>query len=173
MISKAKGCKVSSKLIKRIAAKCEITADNPLGLDELKTLRANAHKKYRKMKPTTRHSRDIFIDVLADALEEVYGVKKASSVRSLKLREEQSTTSLQVKVAFNTLTNGSIDKLKIPDPENPGTYIFTEDKDVMEESLIAANKENFLSRKILPFEKNRSSRCVAPMVKQRRVEKFY
>lgn len=105
-------------------------------------LRNNAYKRYKLLKPTAAKHREQFISDLADAMEEVYGTKRATAVRSLTVQEEERTINRQIR---NKLKVGrdSISKLQIPDPARPGNHIWTEDKDIIEESIIAANRTKF------------------------------
>lgn len=173
MIRKAKGCKVSSKLIHRVAAKCELIADNTFTLQELEEFQAQAHKRYRSLKPTAKQSRIKFIMDLADAIEEVFGEKKANTVRARKLREEQRETSAMIKAAFDNHITGSISKLEVPKADNPAEFEFTEDKDVMENALISANKIKFSLTEGTPSEWNLSRVSVVSMGRRTRAEKYY
>lgn len=83
-------------------------------------------------------------------MEEVYGTKRTSAIRSLAVMEEQRSISRKVKAKLKT-EGGSISKLQIPDPNNPGTHMWTEDKDQIERSIIEANKVKFCLADNTPF----------------------
>ena len=151
LLSKRRGTKVSSSLIRRTSKKCEIIIDPTLTDENIRTLRNNAIKRYKTLKPEAKQHREQFISDLADAIEEVYGTKKASSVRSLTVMEEQRTINRQIKMKLQGINNGSISRLEIQNPNNPQEYIWTENKDLIETSLIRANKKKFSLADNTPF----------------------
>lgn len=89
LLSKLRGTKVSSSLIKRLAKKCEITIDMSLSYEEVRQLRNQAIKRYKQLKPNAKQHRERFIADLAEVMEEVYGTKRATAIRSLTVTEEQ------------------------------------------------------------------------------------
>ena len=115
------GTKVSSSLIKRLAKKCDLTLDSSLSYEEVRQLRNAAIKRYKSLKPNAKKLREQFINDLAEVMEEVYGTKRASSIRSLAVTEEQRTINRQIKCKLKP-NSGSIKKLQISDPDNPGTF---------------------------------------------------
>ena len=153
MVIRAKqkrGCKVSSSLIRRLAKKCDIIIDPTLSYEEIRILRNNAIKRYKILKPTAIKHREQFISDLADAIEEVYGTKRAAAVRSLTVQEEDRTINRQIKSKLNK-QGGCISKLQIPDRDHPGEHVWTEDKNMIETSIIEANKKKFKPADNTPF----------------------
>ena len=115
VLSKKRGCKVSSSLIRRLAKKCNIIIDPSLTYDKVRVLRNNALKRYKLLKTTAARHREQFISDLADAIEEVYGTKRATAVRSLTVQEEERTINRQIRSKLQN-NGGSISKLQVPDP---------------------------------------------------------
>ena len=150
VLSKMRGCKVSSSLIRRLAKKCEIVIDPALTYEEVRLLRNNAIKRYKILKPTASQHREQFISDLADAIEEVYGTKRATALRSLTVQEEETTINRQIKSKLKD-NGGSISKLQVPNPEVPGEYVWTEDKNIIEENIIVANQTKFKLADDTPF----------------------
>ena len=150
VLNKMRGTKVSSSLIHRLSKKCEIIIDPSLSFEDVRLLRNKAIKRYKVLKPKATQSRERFISDLADAIEEVYGTNKATAVRSLTVNEEQRTIHRQIKSKLHK-TGGSVSKLEIPNPYVPGEYIWTEDKQVIEESIITANQKKFKLADNTPF----------------------
>ena len=153
VLSKMRGCKVSSSLIKRLAKKCDIVIGPALTYEEVRKLRNNAIKRYKILKPTAIQHPERFISDLADVTEEVYGTKRGTAVRSLSVQEEERTISRQIRSKLKD-NGGSISKLQIPNPDVPGKYTWTEDKNVIEESIIAANRKKFKLADDTPFRQD-------------------
>lgn len=150
ILSKMSGTKVSTSLIKRLAKKCDLIIDLSLSYEEIRILRNAAIKRYKSLKPNAKKYREQFISDLAEVMEEVYGAKRASSIRSLTVTEEQRTINRQIKSKLKP-NSGSISKLQIPDPANPGAFKWTEDKDEIETNIIAANEKKFRLADATPF----------------------
>lgn len=148
--NKMKGTKVSSSLIKRLSKKCEIIIDNDLTYEQVRLLRNAAIKRYKQLKPSAKQHREHFILDLADVMEEVYGIKRASVSRSLAVTEEQRIIHRQIHSKLKG-SGGSISKLQIPNPHVPDEYIWTEDKDEIEASIINANKKKIRLADETPF----------------------
>ena len=142
VLSKKRGCKVSSSLISRLAKKCDVIIDPSLSYEEVRILRNNVYKRYKLLKPIAAKRREQFISDIADTIEEVYGTKRATAVRSLTVQEEERTINRQIRSKLKD-NGGSISKLQIPDPTMPGNHGWTEDKDIIEEHIIAANRTKF------------------------------
>ena len=77
ILSKMRGAKVSTSLIRRLAKKCEITVDMSLTYEDVRQLRNKAIKRYKQLKPNAKKYREQFISDLAEVMEEVYGTKRA------------------------------------------------------------------------------------------------
>ena len=90
--------------------KCEIIIDMSLSFEEVRLLRNKAIKRYKELKPNAKQHREQFIFDLAEVIEEVYGTKRASAIRSLAVTEEQRSISRQVKAKLKQ-NGGSISKL--------------------------------------------------------------
>lgn len=74
------------------------------------------------LKPNAKQHREQFVSDLAEVMEEVYGTKRASAIRSLALTEEQRAIARQIKAKLKQ-GGGSISKLQVPAPENPSQYV--------------------------------------------------
>ena len=83
-------------------------------------------------------------------MEEAYGTNRASSLRSLVVMEEERAINRQIKGKLKS-GGGSTSKLQIPHPHVPNEYIWTEDKDEIEASIINANKKKFRLADDTPF----------------------
>ena len=153
ILSKMRGTKVSSSLIKRLAKKCDIIIDNTLTYEQIRILRNTAIKRYKKLKPNAKQYREQFISDLADVMEEVYGERRASIIRSLAVTEEQRIIHRQVKSKLKP-AGGSISRLQIPHPHIPNEYVWTEDKDEIETNIVEANRKKFRLADNTPFRQD-------------------
>ena len=84
--------------------------DPSLSYEEIRTLRNNAIKRCKFLKPTVIKHREQFISDLADAIEQVYGTERASAVCSLTVQEEDRTINRQIKSKLQP-QGGGISKL--------------------------------------------------------------
>ena len=153
ILSKMRGTKVSSSLIKRLAKKCDIIIDNTLTYEQIRILRNTAIKRYKKLKPNAKQYREQFISDLADVMEEVYGERRASIIRSLAVTEEQRIIHRQVKSKLKP-AGGSISRLQISHPHIPNEYVWTEDKDEIETNIVEANRKKFRLADNTPFRQD-------------------
>lgn len=117
---------------------------------QVRLLRNAAIKRYKQLKPSAKQHREQFISDLADAMEEVYGTKRASIIRSLAVTEDQRIIHRQIKSKLKG-SGGSISRLQVPHPHIPNKYIWTEDKDEIETNIINANKKKFRLADNTPF----------------------
>ena len=85
ILSKRRGVRVSTKLIKRTSNKYGLIVDPATSTEEIRQLRNQAIKRYKELKPKAKERREEFIRDLADAIEEIYGTNRASNVRSLTI----------------------------------------------------------------------------------------
>ena len=143
VLKRLKGCKVSMKLITRIAKKCDISHPLSLPQGEVNEKRDAAWKKYSEMKPHAREIRDRWLDQLADLIAASDGEEKARVIRMLKSREEIRQSHRNIKRAQKKKFSGGTAKLTRPDPNHPGETIEVEDKVEMEELLMKANEDKF------------------------------
>ena len=88
VIRKKVGCKISSKLIQRLACDCDVNSPMSTTLQEAILLRSEAWKNYYQAKDDAYELRENKLDTLAETIAEQEGKEKATVIRKRKLNEE-------------------------------------------------------------------------------------
>ncbi len=88
VIRKKVGCKISSKLIQRLACDCDVNSPMSTTLQEAILLRSEAWKNYYQAKGDAYELRENKLDTLAEIIAEQEGEEKATVIRKRKLNEE-------------------------------------------------------------------------------------
>ena len=149
VIRKKVGCKISSKLIQRIANECGISCPMQKSLTEAINLRADAWRNYYSAKSDAFNLRENKLDLLAELIAEKEGEDKATVIRKRKLVEEIRYSHRRIKVARGKTSSGGTMKLHVKDSH--GNIVEVNDKEQMEQILMTANEEKFRSACDTPF----------------------
>jgi hypothetical protein len=117
VIKKLNGQKVSSKLIKRQASKCNIKYPIQIPIEEAKRLRQAARKKYQQEKTTAQNKRMQFLTDRIIHHEDTSNKETARKVRKIAKAKARMEEHKEVKTATKDFSN-KINHITIPDISN-------------------------------------------------------
>ena len=168
VIRKKVGCKISSKLIQRLACDCDVNSPMSTTLQEAILLRSEAWKNYYQAKDDAYELRENKLDTLAEIIAEQEGEEKATVIRKRKLNEEVRYSHRQIKYARGKHSSGGTMKLHVKGAD--GSISEVTDKEEMEDILMQANEEKFRSASDTPFAIEPLKSIVGPCAMTREAE---
>ena len=142
VIRKKRGCKVSSKMIARLAAACDISKPMSVSVALANEWRAQAWKDYNSVKDDPDPAREDYLNRLYEKIAEEEGVEKAEVILKKKQQEETRNAHRRIKFARHKENSGGTMKLEVDNPNGPGTIEIT-DKTEMEKVLMKTNEAKF------------------------------
>ena len=142
VVRRKAGKHVSTKVIRKLAKKCNINNPMKCTIDEAKNHRREAWKCYKKLKPNSRELRDKWLERLADRISETEGDEKAKFIVRLRRREELKAAHKKIKWARKKGGSEGTKQLTVIDPDSGQGTTITE-KDEIERVLMDFNKKKF------------------------------
>ena len=160
IIRKQCECKVSTRLIERLAKKTNTKDPFSMSVDEAKELRKVARKEYMRNKPNSRELRSRWLGRLADSISKKYGEDKAKILRRIRQREDLRDAHRKIKWARNKGVSTGTDRVTITDDDGQ-TREITEKEDI-ERILMGTNKSKFTQANDTPFNQQPLKDIVGP-----------
>ena len=99
-IKKKLGGKFSTKKLKRLEQKVQVSNSMAQTLEEMQTKESNAWKEYWKNKKQAQQLRESYLEQKATALEESSNLTKANIIKQILTQEKQRKAARQIKVAL-------------------------------------------------------------------------
>ena len=150
VIRKKRGCKVSSKMIARLAATCNVEKPMSVSVALANEWRAQAWRDYNSVKDDPNPAREDYMNRLYEKIAEEEGVDKADVILKKKQQEEIRNAHKRIKFARQKGNSGGTMKLEIDNPSGPGVIEVT-DKIDMEKILMKTNEEKFRLASFTPM----------------------
>ena len=141
VIRRKAGKHVSTRVMRRLAKKCNINRPMKCSIEEVKSHRREAWKQYKKLKPNSRKLRDIWLKRLADRISATEGEEKALFIVRLRRREELKSAHKKIRWARKKIGSEGTQQLTVTDPVTGALNTIT-DKDYIETVLMDVNKNS-------------------------------
>ena len=154
VIRKKRGWNISSRLIKRLTKKCNLSIDPMhLSLEDCEIERKLARKGYATLKSNSVTVRENFLDGLA-AVQAAQGNETVTNaILRIKRLEELRASHRRIRTVTKVY-NGATERVLIPDPSDPSSHIISTDKVTIEHALRKENEAKFrLAYRDCPFLK--------------------
>ena len=149
-LRKARGCRVSSKLIKRIAKSVKIEDPMSVTLGDMEMRRNEAFKQYRTMKPNSREIRDAWLEKKSIGKYGTNNTELGDILTRMRKVEERRDAHRKIKFARKKLTSEGTKKLIVPERNGQGHIEVTE-KEEIKTLLMNTNKEKFQQANSTPL----------------------
>jgi hypothetical protein len=150
ILKKSKGMKVSSRLLQRSMRKANL--DKSMKHVNANTSKENlkqAYKHYYSIKGSDRDLRKTYLEELVEALCAMGNVKKETTIKQIKEREQQRDTAKKIKYLQGKINTGSITTITIEDGK--GSYIDIVGKEQVEKAIMANNEQKYKQSHHTPF----------------------
>jgi hypothetical protein len=139
---KAKGLKVSSRLLRRSMRKAALNTDiSNLGLTYMEENLHSAYKQYYAVKEHHPSLRATALDTLAEACTAKNNISKATMIRTLNLREAQHSTARKIKHIRGKLNIGSTTVVSLWQAD--GSWKDITEKHEMEKAIMDVNEKKY------------------------------
>ena len=139
-IKKKSGGKYSTKKLKQLEAKVQVSNSMALTLEEMQKKEASAWKEYWKNKKQSHQLQESYLEQKAMALEETSNLTKATIIKQILTREKQRKAARQVKVALRKMKGNNITTLET---SNNGRKIEYTSKYAIEKICIEENRRKY------------------------------
>lgn len=150
LIKKKKGLKTSSRLLKRTLKKAGLDIQNRgMGLEYLQDQLHIAYKYYYSVKSRHSELRGTYLDELAEAIALQDNIPKATVIKNIKTREEQTRKARKIRHVRGKLAMGSTTMVTIQLPSGEWQDIL--DKPSIEEAIMKEINQNTNNHFILHF----------------------
>ena len=150
LIKKKKGLKTSSRLLKRTLKKVGLDIQNRgMGLEYLQDQLHIAYKYYYSVKSRHPELRGTYLDDLAEAIAIQDNIPKATVIKNIKTREEQTRKARKIRHVRGKLATGSTTMVTIQLPSGEWQDIL--DKPSIEEAIMKENKSKYQQSFHTPF----------------------
>ena len=106
VIRKKKGCKVSSKIIARLATACDVDKPMSVSIVFANEWRAQAWRVYNSVKSDPYPAREDYMNRLYEKISEEEGIDKADVIPRKKQQEETRNAHRRIKFARNKGASG-------------------------------------------------------------------
>ena len=142
VIRRKAGKHMSTRVIRRLAKKCNINRPMKCSIEEAKSHQCEAWKQYKKLKPNSRELRDKWLKKLADRISATEGEEKSLFIVRLRRREELKSAHKKIRWERKKIGSEGTQQLTVTDPVTGALNTIT-DKDDIETVLIDVNKKKF------------------------------
>jgi len=148
--NKAKGMRVSSRMLSRALKKAKLKPDvRAFTEQDAHAQLKEAYRLYYSQKGRDKELRQTALENLAEAIAERGNISHSQVLKSLREREKQRTTDKKIRYLQGTLRTGSTTMVMIVDQE--GNKINLTKKQDIEQAILDNNLSKFLQSSKTPF----------------------
>ena len=149
-LRKVRGCRVSSKLIKRIAKSVKIKDPMMVSVEEMEMRRNDAFKAYRELKPNSREIRNAWLEKKAINKYGTNNTELGDILTRMRKMEDLRDAHRKIKFVRKKLSSEGTKKLIVPETNGQG-HIEITDKEEIEYLLMNTNKDKFQQANSTPL----------------------
>ncbi len=150
ILKRAKGLKVSSRLLQRTLRKASLTPScRARTLESIQDQLTLAYKNYYSIKGSNRSPRKTSLEKRAEAIAAQRNQKKATVLRCIREREKQRNTARKIRYLRGKVNSGSTTMVTVQD--EAGNRFDLTSKEHIEQAIMKNNEEKYRQSSHTPF----------------------
>ncbi len=150
---KAKGLRISSRLLRRALTKASLTSDaRGLSTEDISRKLKELYQEYYKIKGSSKEIRDSAMEARAEALAEQGNTTKEKMIQVIRHREKQWNTARKIKYLRGKINTGSTTMVTILTKE--GQKRDLTEKNEIEKAIMMNNEAKYQQSFHTPFMKS-------------------